>query len=496
MHQELKPLSYRLPKRVSYRQSGGSFQLVLNFPLKAIFLHPSWRAVFDLLSKGGDVPIETIIPLVDHSNPEKVEFFLDDLVRKGFLERDGLSALSEYPFVSIIIPVRNRPEEIEICLRSLERLDYPQERMEIIVVDDASDDNTPDAALEFEAKVICLEEHKQASFCRNLAAQGARGDILAFIDSDCLADPLWLKALVPVFRDRSIGAAGGTVDSYFVNKGLDRYEAVKSSLNVSTYFRRSGENDPFFYVPSCNLLVRRDLFLRLGGFREELHVGEDVDFCWRMQDEGHHVEFRPQGRIYHRHRNRIWPFCSRRFDYGTSEPLLQRLHPDRKKEMVFPVGASVFWGVVILAAVSGLLSLLILCVITIFTDALTRLFHTRTRGVAVGFSAVLMSVFRSYAGFFYHCCAFVSRYYLIWAIVVAPFFPLGSATILCVHLVSGMVEYFIKRPSLNPAVFLFYFSLEQLSYQWGVWWGCVRNLSFAAVNPRLAVQGNWTLGAG
>jgi len=486
MHQEFKTLAYRLPKRVAYHQSGGSFQLVLNFPLKAILLHPSWRAVFDLLSKEGFVPVGTIVPLVEPPDPEKVESFLDDLVRKGFLERDGLSTLSQYPLVSIIIPVRNRPEEIEICLSSLGQLDYPKERMEIIVVDDASVDNTPDVASEFEVNVICLKEHKQASYCRNLAAEGAKGDILAFIDSDCLADPLWLRELVPAFQEKSVGAVGGMVDSYFGKKGLDRYEAVKSSLNVCSWFRRSGENDPFFYVPSCNLLVRRELFLRLGGFREEMHVGEDVDLCWRLQDARHYVEFRPQGRVFHRHRNRIWPFCSRRFDYGTSEPLLQQMHSKRSKQLIFPPGAFLFWSIAVLAILLKYAPLFVLCGITVFLDAQSKLSGIKQRGISIKFRPLFLSVLRSYFVFFYHCCAFGSRYYLFWSIVVIPILPLTFIIIMGMHLLAGLVEYFIKKPRLNPVSFFLYFSLEQLSYQLGVWWGCLKNLSFSSVNPRVA----------
>ena len=488
MHQELKMLTYRLPKRVAYHESGGSFQLVLEFPLKAMLLHPSWRAVFDVLSKGGFVPVETIVPLVEPPDPKKVEVFLDDLVRKGFLERDGLSVLPEHPFVSIIIPVRNRPEEIEICLGSLGQIHYPRDRIEIIVVDDASDDNTPDVASEFEVNVIYLKEHKQASYCRNLAAEGAKGDILAFIDSDCLADPLWLRELVPAFKDRSIGAVGGMVDSYFGKKGLDRYEAVKSSLNVCTWFRRSGENDPFFYVPSCNLLVRRDLFLRLGGFREEMHVGEDVDFCWRLQDAGHYVEFRPQGRVSHRHRNRIWPFCSRRFDYGTSEPLLQQMHSKKSKQLIFPPGASLFWSIAVLAILLKYAPLFVLCGITVLLDAQSKLSGIKQRGISIKFPPLFLSVLRSYFAFFYHCSAFVSRYYLIWSIAIIPLFPFVSAILLGMHLLTGLVEYFTKKPRLNPASYFLYFSLEQLSYQLGVWWGCLKHLSFRAVNPRLALR--------
>ena len=75
-------------------------------------------------------------------DPVPTEKFLEGLVRKGFLEERGLPEIKEYPFISIIIPVRNRPDEITECLESLLRVEYPPELMEIIVVDDASTDNT------------------------------------------------------------------------------------------------------------------------------------------------------------------------------------------------------------------------------------------------------------------------------------------------------------------------------------------------------------------
>jgi hypothetical protein len=246
------------------------------------------------------------------------------------------------------------------------------------------------------------------------------------------------------------------------------------------------QREKFFYVPSCNLLARRDLFLKLGGFREELSVGEDVDLCWRMQDAGHHVEFRPAGRVYHRHRNRLRHFCARRFDYGTSEPLLQQLHPERSKQMVFPPGASLFWGIAILAITFESFPFLALCGITVLFDALSKLFRITGKGTTIKFPAVFMAVVRGYFAFFYHCCAFVSRYYLFWAIAIIPLFPLVSVIMLGMHFLTGWVEYFIKKPHLNPVSFLLYFSLEQLSYQLGVWWGCLKNMSFSSVNPRVA----------
>ncbi len=239
-------LAYRLRKNVSIPQTDGNVQLVLSYPLKSVRIHPYWRNLFKHLSNREFSSFETIQSITKSRNPEGLEFFLNDLVRKGFLVRRGVSALSDHLFVSVIIPVRNRHEDIDACLQSLRELDYPYDKLDIIVVDDASTDQTPDVVSHYPVRLIRLKQHKQASYCRNLAAQNARGDLLAFIDSDCLADSAWLRELVPAFKDAQLGALGGVVDSYLDENGLDRYEKVKSSLNVSTWFKRSQKNDPFF----------------------------------------------------------------------------------------------------------------------------------------------------------------------------------------------------------------------------------------------------------
>jgi len=483
-----KPLAYRLGESVRVLANGGSPVLLLHFPLKFVVLHPLWRPVLESIANRGLITFERIRSLVGHGDPDGMLFFLNGLVRRGFLEQEGSPAPAPLPRVSIIIPVRNRPEDISACLHSLAGLVYPVENLEIIVVDDASTDNTPRAISEFPVNLISLKEHRQASHCRNLAARKAGGDILAFIDSDCLANALWLQDLVPAFTDPSVGAVGGIVGAYFKESALDRYEEVKSSLIVSRRARRSQDNDKAFYVPSCNLLVRRNLFLQLGGFREELFVGEDVDFCWRMQDAGHHLEFRPEGKVFHKHRNRLWPFCARRFDYGTSEPMLQRLHRKRGKEMVFPPATALFWLTAALSVILKTALPLVLCFLLVSIDTLKKWNRVRRRGLPIRFPLLLSVVLRGYFAFFQNGCAFVSRYYLIWSIFLLPLWPPVSGVILGMHVLTGFVEYVIKKPRLNFFAFIFYFSLEQLSYQSGVWWGCVRNLSFHAVNPKLVCK--------
>ena len=480
-----KPLAYRLRGSVQYCQSNGSPVLILPFPLTYIVLHPFWGPIFESLTIGNFIAFGNILSRVNHVDPQEAEVFLNSLVRKGFLEQEGFPVLSHYPYVTVIVPVRNRPEEVTACLQSLSRLDYPAEKMEVIVVDDASDDNTPDVVSTFPVHLIPLREQRQASFCRNLAAQGAKGEILAFLDSDCVAGPLWLKELIPAFRDPSNGAVGGLVDSWFHEKGLDRYERVRSSLNMGSWPKSSREGDYFFYLPSCNLLVRRALFLQLGGFREDMVVGEDVDFCWRLQDQGYHVEYRPIGRVYHKHRNTMRHFCSRRFDYGTSEPLLQKSHAKRIKQLVFPLPDVLFWGLVPLSIASGWSPLLALCGVILWADSLITFTRIRQEHIPIHFPHLLLATFRSYLAFFYHCCAFVSRYYLFWAFPLFIMAPILSATVLTMHLLTGIGEYFIKKPRLNFLCFLLFFTLDQLSYQLGVWWDCLKRFFFGPINPRI-----------
>ncbi len=484
-------LAFRLRTSVRYHLTDDYRPvLILLFPLKIIYLHASFRTVADMLSRGKYLSLETIRTQVPDMPQRRIEALFKDLIRKGFMEQRGRPALAEdnCPFVSVIIPVRNRPREIEDCLNSLMNLDYPSDKIEIIVIDDASEDHTPQIIAQFPVRLIQLTAHKQASFCRNLGARHAQGTILAFIDSDCLAASQWLRELASAFNDVEVCAVGGRIDAHYQVNGLDRYEKVKSSLKISDWYKRSDANDRFFYAPACNFLVRKAQFLELGGFRESMFVGEDVDFCWRLQNQGYVMEYIPAGKIFHKHRNRLGSFCARRFEYGTSEPLLQQLHPDRKKQLFLPPLPTLFWLLFILAVWFKSIFLFLTALFVLLWDCIHKYRKIHARNLPIRFFRLSLAVARSYLAFFYHLCGFVSRYYLMPALLVFPFSSLFVLVVFCVHLLVGLTEYGIKKPRMNPFAFLFYFSLEQLAYQAGVWWGCFKRLNFNAVRPRVVFQ--------
>jgi hypothetical protein len=216
-------------------------------------------------------------------------------------------------------------------------------------------------------------------------------------------------------------------------------------------------------------------------------VGEDVDLSWRLRDTGYQIEYRPFGVVYHKHRNHVRSFCARRFDYGTSEPMLQQLHPGRDKQIPFPLGGVAFWSIVGLAFIRGGAPLLVLAGLVLLLDSQFRSRRLKKKGIPFQRHALVFAVFRSYFALLHQSSAFVSRYYLLWVPVLFVLSPLAGVILIGLHLLTGIVDYRIKRADLNPPTFLWYYSLDQLSYQAGVWWGCLRGLCFKPVNPRLVL---------
>lgn len=133
----------------------------------------------------------------------------------------------------------------------------------------------------------------------------------------------------------------------------------------------------------------------------------------------------------------------------------------------------------------GWMPLLGLGGIILLVDFLKKLTPIRRMDIPIRFPRLFMSTIRSYLIFFYHCCSFVSRYYLFWGILFLPWAPLTLAFIFSMHLITGIGEYLIKGPRLNLPLFFLYFSLDQVSYQLGVWRGCLKRLHFGPVNPQI-----------
>jgi len=182
--------------------------------------------------------------------------------------------------VSIIIPAFNEENYINHCLESVLKLHPMSLDKEIIVVDNGSCDNTVEICKSYGAKVLLKKEGTIASL-RNYGAKTSRGDLLAFLDADCVVPyDLLLKAL-PYFQKEKRTVLGFRLSipdhSNWVAKCWDL-------LFAKRYF--TAEVD---WIPSGNMIMTREAFMSTNGFDEKLESNEDYDFCARMRKQGYKI---------------------------------------------------------------------------------------------------------------------------------------------------------------------------------------------------------------
>lgn len=391
---------------------------------------------------------------------------------------------AERPLVSVIVPVRNRPEAIEACLAAVSRLRYPRERLEVIVVDDASTDETAAIAERLADRVLRLPSHGGQSSARNAGVEAAHGSIVAFTDSDCVPDPGWLDPLVAELEEPGVAAAGGGVAPLDDSTRLQRYEEVRAPQHHGDRSARVWPGTAVSYLASCNLVIRRDELLDAGGFDPDLHVGEDVDLVWRLCARGADVRYRPNGLVRHDHRDRLWPFLCRRAFYASAEPLLLRRHPANMRSLFVPPGvaAALAWVGITLAAgqprlapIGGL-------------PALAELALTWRRGPAAWARGV--------ASFLYQSALHVSRYYtvpiLAVSLVAGAFWSpalWNVAAVSVLLLAPALVDWIRLRPRLSLPSFLGAYVLDNLAYHVGVLLVSARHRTLAPLTLRLRWRG-------
>lgn len=456
----------------------GSF-LVRQRPLSVLRVNGSLAALVSRLLTNPDAPCSA-----------SEEQTLLQLAARGFVESDASpnANINALPSVSIVIPVKDREKELQRCLQSISEIDYPQELLQLIVVDDGSSDRTADVAREFGALLIPSGGRGRGpAAARNVGARAARNSILAFIDSDCTASTYWLTELAPSFCDTATAAVGGLVDGMCLDSRIDRYESAMSSLSLGKRERSANSGDDTFYLPSCNLLVRRSAFLEAGGFNDEMHVGEDVDLTWRLRDSGWTIRYLPNGRVFHNHRSTAWSFMSRRFDYGTSEGILQRLHPHRRKRMVVPPSLALLLMLCVSAPFTGGWSLaaaapLVLVDIVMIQRKLVR------QGVPLASFTVISGRMRALGSLIYYLSYHLVRYYTIPLIALSILSPWVGILLATALFSSARMDHSIKKPEISFSSFIWIYAMEQIAYGAGAFWGCLSRRTFSSYRVNLLRQ--------
>ncbi|MHB8351238.1 MAG: glycosyltransferase [Thermoplasmata archaeon] len=198
-------------------------------------------------------------------------------------------------FVSVVITVRNEERHLPALLESLVHQEPP---FEIILVDALSHDRTYPIAVEFATGhpdlLRVYRHHGSRGIGRNHGVARARGDWIAFIDGDCIADSGWLRAIREGFRHADVVAGLTTTVGNPSYGHLDRVELYQAGNDV-TY-------------PSCNLAYTRRLFQALGGFDPRFITAEDIDLNLRAVRQGARLLYVPEARVYHEVRGTLLRF--------------------------------------------------------------------------------------------------------------------------------------------------------------------------------------------
>ncbi len=194
-------------------------------------------------------------------------------------------------FISVIIPALNSEKYIEKCLISLVSLDYPADKFEIIVVDNGSTDNTVEIAQKYNARVL-IKRNCNISALRNLGAKFAKGEILAFIDADCIAPKSWLKNASIFLKYKDIGAVGSRYNFPYCPTFVEKIWDVHMKL-------RKHLLSDIGWLPSCNFIISKKLFREIDGFDESLITSEDVAICTRIHNQNLKIASCPDLAIIH-----------------------------------------------------------------------------------------------------------------------------------------------------------------------------------------------------
>ena len=225
------------------------------------------------------------------------------------------------PFVSVIVCSYNGAKTLAACLESLGKINYPN--YEVILVDDGSTDDTPEIAARYPAVRYIHQENHGLSHARNTGAAAAKGEVFAYTDSDCMADEDWLYYLVGTLVTGKFSGVGGPNVTPPAQNWIQACVAAAPGGPSHVLLTDTVAE----HIPGCNMAFQRSAFESVGGFDTEYRkAGDDVDFCWRLQQSGCVIGFNPTALVWHHRRFTLRAFLKQQEGYGEAESLLRFKH--------------------------------------------------------------------------------------------------------------------------------------------------------------------------
>ncbi|MCE0483131.1 MAG: glycosyltransferase [Methylacidiphilales bacterium] len=242
---------------------------------------------------------------------------------------------TELPMVSVIVCSYNGARTLRDCLISLQDLNYP--KYEVIFVDDGSKDNTQKIMTDFPKVRNIVQKNRGLSVARNVGIAAAEGEVVAFTDSDCMADRDWLFFLVHTLLSADFAAVGGPNIS---PPATDWIQATVGAAPGSPSHVLLTDTIAE-HVPGCNMAYHKWALDEIGGFDPEYRkAGDDVDVCWRLMQRGYQIGFSPAAVVWHYRRFEVRTYFSQQLGYGEAEAMLRYKH----LQYFGPTGTAIWHG--------------------------------------------------------------------------------------------------------------------------------------------------------
>ncbi len=224
--------------------------------------------------------------------------------------------------ISVVVPTYNRSSLLKELLHALLGQSLQFNQFEVIIVDDGSTDNTRLIVEEFENKDFNLtylnQQNKGPAAARNLGANHTIGKYIAFTDDDCIPDFNWLENALQIISHPDINGIQG--------------KTFTDQRKVRPLTHQIDNQKGHPAVPTCNLIVEKNLFDKVGGFDEEFPFphNEDADFAWRIKKIGN-IIFNDKVSVFHPPRKEHFMKLSKRMKILESEFLLYHKSPELYK---------------------------------------------------------------------------------------------------------------------------------------------------------------------
>jgi len=234
------------------------------------------------------------------------------------------------PKYSIIIPVYNRPQEIDELLQSLTQVNYSD--FEVIVIEDGSHLSSEDICLNYQKHLNLTYKTQKNSGpgpARNTGAKLANGDYFLFFDSDCLIPPAYFEEVNKELND--VDCFGGPDMAHESFNTIQKAISYSMTSTLTTGGIRGGKKKlDKFYPRSFNMGIKKEVFRKLDGF-EKLRFGEDLDFSMRILKSGFTTKLIDKAAVFHKRRNNFKTFFKQVYNSGIARINLNYRHPGSLK---------------------------------------------------------------------------------------------------------------------------------------------------------------------